>query len=49
VVTGTAWAVPAAAVPAAEKLADLFLRANTEHHVAGISAGIGSNRRQKKF
>jgi hypothetical protein len=27
VVTGTAWAVPAAAVPAAEELADLFLRA----------------------
>jgi hypothetical protein len=49
VVTGTAWAVPAAAVPAAEEPADLFLRANTEHHVAGISAGIGSNRRQKKF
>jgi hypothetical protein len=44
VVIGTAWAVPAA-----EELADLFLRANTEHHVAGISAGIGSNRRQKKF
>jgi hypothetical protein len=44
VVTGTAWAVPAA-----EELTDLFLRANTEHHVAGISAGIGSNRRQKSF
>jgi hypothetical protein len=45
VVTGTAWAVPAAA----EELADLFLRANAEHHVAGISAGIGSNRRRKCF
>jgi hypothetical protein len=38
--TGTA-----CAVPAAEELADLFLRANTEHHLAGISAGIGNNRR----
>jgi hypothetical protein len=41
--TGTA-----RAVPAAEELADLFLRAGyTVRHLAGISAGIGSNRRIK--
>src|SRR5258706_4530884 len=33
--TGTAWAVPAA-----EKLAVLFLRADTERHLVGISVGI---------
>jgi hypothetical protein len=42
--TGTAWAVPAA-----EELAVLFLRANTERHLVGISVGIGSNRRRKLF
>jgi hypothetical protein len=42
--TGTAWGVPAA-----EELAVLFLRANTERHLVGISVGIGSNRRQKLF
>jgi hypothetical protein len=41
---GTAWAVPAA-----EELAVLFLRANTERHLVGISVGIGNNRRQKIF
>jgi hypothetical protein len=39
--TGTAWAVPAA-----EELAVLFLRANTKRHLVGISVGIGSNRRR---
>jgi hypothetical protein len=40
--TGTSWAVPAA-----EELAVLFLRANTERHLVGISVGIGSNRQRK--
>ena len=34
---------------AAEELAVLFLRANTERHPVGISVGIGSNRRRKLF
>lgn len=42
--TGTVWAVPAA-----EEFADLFLRANTERHLVGISVGIGNNRRRKLF
>jgi hypothetical protein len=37
------------AVPAPEELAGLFLRANTERHLVGISVGIGSNRRRKLF
>jgi hypothetical protein len=36
-------------VPAPEELAGLFLRANTERHLVGISVGIGSNRRRKLF
>jgi hypothetical protein len=40
--TGTAWAVPVAEEPAV-----LFLRANIERHLVGISVGIGSNWRRK--
>jgi hypothetical protein len=34
-------------VPAAEELAVLFLRANAERNLVGISVGIGSNGRRK--
>jgi hypothetical protein len=40
--TRTAWGGPAAGGPAA-----LFLRANTEPHLVGISVGIRSDRRSK--